>query len=195
MQSFTDFVPKKSIPQLQFWIDELDVLIKLTKPRKTKLGDFRIIDGQMIVSINNNLNPYSFLITLTHELAHAFVYEKYKHTTNPHGIKWQLMFKSMLLNFLSPTYFPQDILKALSLHIRQPKASTLTDIALSCVLKTYDVCNSLTLSEIKSGVLFTTSNGKIFIKGPKLRKRYKCIEQQTKRVYLFHPLADVSRVQ
>ena len=42
MQSFTTDVPEKSIPQLQFWIDELGVFIKLAKPRKTKLGDFKI---------------------------------------------------------------------------------------------------------------------------------------------------------
>ena len=56
------------------------------------MGDFKIHKGQLVISINNNLNPYSFLITLTHELAHAFVYRNYKNTRDPHGKKWQLMF-------------------------------------------------------------------------------------------------------
>ena len=195
MQSYTTYVPEKSITQLQFWIDELGVFIKLAKPRKTKLGDFKIHKGQLVISINNNLNPYSFLITLTHELAHAFVYKNYKNKKAPHGKKWQLMFKSMLLNFLTPDYFPKDILEVLSLHIRKPNASTLSDIKLSSVLKTYDTYKTIIISDINEGEEFNLSNGRSFIKGPKLRKRYRCIEKHTKKVYLFHPLADVSRVQ
>ena len=195
MQSYKTYVPKKSITQLQYWIDELGVFIKLTKPRKTKLGDFKILKGQLVISINNNLNPYSFLITLTHELAHAFVYKNHKNTKDPHGKKWQLMFKSMLLNFLTPDYFPKDILEVLSLHIRKPNASTLSDIKLSSVLKTYDTYKTIIISDINEGEEFKLSNGRLFIRGPKLRKRYRCIQKHTNKVYLFHPLADVSRVQ
>lgn len=195
MESYTAYVPEKSITQLQFWIDKLSVSIKLSNPRKTKLGDFKIYKGKMVISINNNLNPYSFLITLTHELAHAFVYKNYKNTKDPHGEKWQLMFKSMLLNFLTPDYFPKDILEVLSLHIRKPRASTLSDIKLSSVLKTYDKFKTTIIAEINEGEEFNLSNGRSFIKGPKLRKRFRCIEKQTKKVYLFHPLADVSRAQ
>ena len=195
MQSYTNYVPKKSISQLRFWIDELGVLVKLTKPRKTKLGDFKIYKGQMLVSVNDNLNPYSFLITLTHELAHAFVYKNYNKIKDPHGKKWQLMFKSMLLNFLTPDYFPKDILEVLSLHIRKPKASTISDIKLFSILKAYDSYKTTIILDINEGEEFNLSNGRSFIKGPKLRKRYKCIEKHTNKVYLFHPLADVSRVQ
>ena len=195
MQSYTTYVPEKSITQLQFWIDELGVFIKLTKPRRTKLGDFKIHKEQLVISINNNLNPYSFLITLTHELAHAFVYKNYKNTKDPHGKEWQLMFKSMLLNFLTPDYFPKDILVVLSLHIRKPNASTLSDIKLSSVLKTYDTYKTIIISDINEGEEFNLSNGRSFIRGLKLRKRYRCIEKHTKKVYLFHPLADVSRSQ
>ena len=195
MQSFITYIPKSSIQQIQFWIDELGVFIKITKPRKTKLGDFKIHKGQLVISINNNLNPYSFLITLTHELAHAFVYKNYKNTKDPHGKKWQLMFKSMLINFLTPDYFPKDILEVLSLHIRKPNASTLSDIKLSSVLKTYDTYKTLIISDINEGEEFKLSNGRLFIRGRKLRKRYRCIEKHTKKVYLFHPLADVSMAQ
>jgi len=195
MKSYKTYVPEKSITQLQYWIDELGVLIKLTKPRSSKLGDFKIRKGELLISINNNLNPYSFLITLTHELAHAFVYKNHKNTKDPHGKKWQLMFKSMLLNFLTPDYFPKDILEALSLHIRKPNASTLSDIKLSSILQTYDTDKTIIISDINEGEEFSLSNGKVFRKGPKLRKRYRCIEKHTKKIYLIHPLADVSRVQ
>lgn len=186
---------KKSTAIIQSWIDELDVTVEIKKPRSSKLGDFKVKEDRFFVSINNNLNRYSFLITLTHELAHAFVYKKHKNNVAPHGIEWRLTFKSMLLNFMSPDYFPQDILQVLSLYIKKPKASTLTDIDLSRVLKTYNKEQSLCVLDIKEGNKFRINTGRIFIKGKKLRKRFKCIEDQTNKIYLFHPLTEISFVQ
>lgn len=193
---FSNICPdKKSTAIIQSWIDELDVTVEIKKPRSSKLGDFKVKENRFFVSINNNLNPYSFLITLTHELAHAFVYKRYQNKVAPHGREWQLIFKSMLLNFMSPDYFPQDILQVLSLYIKKPKASTLTDVDLSRVLKTYNKEKSLCVLEIKEGNKFRINSGRIFIKGPKLRKRFKCIEEQTNKIYLFHPLTEISFVQ
>ena len=195
MQSFHHFVPPKSIKLLQCWIDELGVKVVIAKPRKTKLGDFKVKGGRMIVSVNNNLNPYSFLITLTHELAHAFVYRDYIMSKSPHAEEWQLTFKSMLLSFLTPDYFPSNVLSALSLYVIKPKASTLSDIKLSSVLRTYDTCKTIVISDINEGEEFSIANGRLFIKGPKLRRRFRCVEKHTKKVYLFHPLSDVIRIQ
>ena len=77
MSAFYSFVPAKSTKLLQFWVDELNVKVIVSNPRKTKLGDFKVIGNKLIVSVNNNLNKYAFLITLTHELAHAFVFKKH----------------------------------------------------------------------------------------------------------------------
>ena len=195
MKCFHHFVPPKSVKLLQCWIDELGVEVIISKPRKTKLGDFKVKGGSMIVSVNNNLNPYSFLITLTHELAHAFVYKDYVKSKSPHSEEWQLTFKSMLLSFLTPDYFPKDILSALSLYIIKPKASTLSDINLSSVLRTYDTCKKTVISDINEGEEFSIGNGRLFVKGPRLRIRFRCIEKRTKKIYLFHPLTDVIQTQ
>ena len=76
MQSFHHLVPYRSIKLLQYWIDELDVKVVISLPRKTKLGDFKVRHNRFVIDVNNNLNPYSFLITLTHELAHAFIIQR-----------------------------------------------------------------------------------------------------------------------
>ena len=186
------FLPATSVKKIHAWIKELDVNISVVKSRKTKLGDFKVKNGQMFISVNCSLNQYAFLITLTHELAHAFVYVEYPYKVRPHGLEWQWMFKSMLLNFLSADYFPDDILKALSLHLKKPKASTFSDIFLSLVLQKYDRYKKLTLFELRKGEKFIDSNGKIFLKGKKIRKRIECVEQQTNKIYFFHPLAEVS---
>ena len=195
MDSLKVFLPEPSLQKINTWINELNVQLKITKPRRTKLGDFKVINHNLFISINNDLNPYSFLITLTHELAHAFVYVKYRTRVLPHGYEWQETFKSMMLNFLHPEIFPQDILKALSVHLKSPKASTCTDVDLARILKKYDDKEALTISDINEGAFFSTEKGKIFKKGKKLRKRYKCIECMSNKVYLFHPLAEVILVQ
>ncbi len=195
MQSFHHFVPSKSVKLLQCWIDELDIKVVISSPRNTKLGDFRVRHNRFVVSVNNNLNPYSFLITLTHELAHAFVYKKYKNTVKAHGKSWQLTFKSLMLNFLTPDYFPEDILRVLSRHMLCPKASTFSDLELIKVLKNHDELRLFTISDLSTGELFKMPNGKTFVKGEKLRKRYKCFECKTNKVYLFHPFAEVIKEQ
>ena len=195
MQSYHYFVPPKSVQLLQCWIDDLNVKVVISSPRKTKLGDFKVKNQKMVISVNNNLNPYSFLITFTHELAHAFVFKKHKNKVLPHGVSWKLTFKSMLLNFLSPEFFPDDVLKVLSKHIINPKASTFSDLELVKVLRKYDNQSLLTISDIEEGGEFSLTNGKIFIKGKQLRKRFRCVQQKTNKVYLFHPFAEVIAVQ
>tara|TARA_B110000444_G_scaffold118140_1_gene111127 strand:- start:167 stop:748 length:582 start_codon:yes stop_codon:yes gene_type:complete len=193
MNTFYSFVPSESVVTLQAWIDELGIDLLITNPRKTKLGDFKVQHGKLYISVNNNLNPYSFLITLTHELAHAFVYTKHTNKVLPHGEQWKATFKAMLLNFLH--LFPEDINKVLSLYLLNPKASTLTDVRLSTVLRKYDKQKGIIISDILEGDMFSIRNGKEFQKGKKLRKRFSCKEKDTNRVYLFHPLAEVSRIQ
>ena len=193
MTSFHSFVPSKSIEQLQSWINDLGVEVRVSAPRKTKLGDFRVKGDALRISINSNLNKYSFLVTLTHELSHAFVFRKFGYIVKPHGQDWQLMFQSLMLNFLTPDYFPEDILKLLSLHMIKPSASTLTDIELSEVLKSYDKVVPLRVADLLVGEIFQLQNGKTFVKGQKLRKRYKCFDIITNQAYLFHPFAEIIR--
>jgi SprT protein len=195
MLSLKNYLPAQSYQKINNWINELNTNVNVTNPRKTKLGDFKVVKDSLYISINNDLNPYSFLITLTHELAHAFVYIKHKRGVAPHGPQWQETFKSMMLNFLNPIIFPDDVLKVLSVYLKQPKASTLTDMNLAAVLKKYDCVKALTISDIDDESMFSISNGKIFKKGKQLRKRYKCIECATNKVYLFHPLAEVIPIQ
>ena len=195
MCSFCSFVPEKSNKLLQRWVEDLNVDVRISSPRATKLGDFKVRDNRMIITINNNLNKYSFLITLTHELAHAFVFKQYRNTLKPHCIIWKSMFKSLMLNFLTLDFFPEVILQALSRHIINPKASTFSDLTLLQALRRYDQVRPFTLSDLAVGDLFKTPNGKVFLKGKRIRKRYQCIECKTDKIYLFHPFSEVIKEQ
>ena len=190
MDNFENHIPKASIPLIKKWIKELNILVKIKKSRNTKLGDFTVNKKEeYLISINKDLNKYAFLITLTHEIAHAFVWEKYKRKVAPHGIEWKITFKEMMLNFLNADIFPDDLLRPLSKHIKNPKASTVNDYNLSDMLRKYDSNKQLILSEIPDGSVFSTLSGRQFVKLNKLRKRYKCKAIDSEKIYLFNPLA------
>lgn len=192
MNKIFSILNPKTHKLLKNWIHELNVEVQLSKERKSKLGDFKVYHGNMYITINENLNKYSFLITLVHELAHAFVYIEHKNTVHPHGKEWKNKFKSLMLNFLSNEYFPDLILNPLSKYLISPKASTFSDLDLAKSLQRYDPGILSTISEINDKDSFFTYSGRKFVILDKLRKRYKCREISTGKIYLFHPLTQVT---
>jgi len=190
MEILESHLPPNSFSLVEKWISQLNILVKIKERRNSKLGDFRVNKkGGYLISINDDLNKFAFLITLTHEIAHAFVWEKYKRKVAPHGMEWKTTFKEMMLNFLNSDIFPDDILRVLSKHLKKPIASTANDYNLSTVLRKYDENKQLILSEIPDGSIFSTLSGRQFIKLNKLRKRYKCKAIDSEKIYLFNPLA------
>ena len=192
--SLIKFLPENSIQLIEKWINKLNIDLKFVKPRKTKFGDFRFdnINGYQI-TINNDLNMFSSLITLTHEIAHAFVYEKYQNKVKPHGEEWKDTYKSLIINFFNLDIFPNDILSSLAKHLISPSSSTSYDINLSLILRKYDVNKSLTVNDIQLGEKFIFSNKK-FVKVKKLRKRIKCYDEKNKKFYLFSPIVKIGLI-
>ncbi|HWJ27067.1 MAG TPA: hypothetical protein VNS32_11025, partial [Flavisolibacter sp.] len=47
------------------------------------------------------------------------------------------------------------------------------------------------VESIPEGSLFKTHDGKVFRKGKKVRKRFKCEEIKTRKMYLFSPIYEV----
>jgi hypothetical protein len=89
--------------------------------------------------------------------------------------------------------FPPDIKQALVQSLKNPAASSCADEVLLRVLKAYDPKkdNQVFVESIAEGKLFKTHDGKIFKKGEKMRKRFKCMEVATKKMYLFSPVYEV----
>lgn len=78
-----------------------------------------------------------------------------------------------------------------SLH--NPAASSCADETLLRTLKAYDEKNGALhfVESLPEGALFKTHDGRIFKKGERLRKRFRCLEVATKRMYLFSPVYEV----
>lgn len=199
-QLLLKYFPDNSVNMVMDLIVTNNVHLKITKQRSTKLGDYRPPgkdDPNHRISINHNLNPYSFLLTFIHELAHLKVWLQYKNRVQPHGPEWKNCYKDMILPFLTDDVFPEELLKVLQSSKLNFKASTGSDINLMRALKKYDAGNEdlLHLEELCEGELFVANKGKVFQKGSKRRTRYLCVDQEQNRKYLFHPLTTVQRFE
>jgi len=80
--------------------------------------------------------------------------------------------------------------------LKNPAATTCAEDGLLRVLRKYDSKESdnRLVEEIETNKLFRTHDGRVFKKEGKLRKRFKCIEIKTGRVYLFSPVYEVQAV-
>lgn len=170
--------------------------IKIKKERKTRHGDYRSLpNGKHQITINSNLNQYRFLITLIHEIAHFEAFKTYGKFIKPHGLEWKRTFQHLMLPFINPKMFPDNLLPLLANHFKNPKASSDTDAALAYALKQFDESNDKTLVfEVPLGSTFKLDNGKIFKSIKKRVKRFECVEVKTGKLYLFNPNAEVELV-
>jgi len=192
------FIPKGSEPLIMRYLHEHKVHLTITRERKSVLGDYRhAAHGQNHrISVNSNLNRYSFLITLIHELAHLVTFNHYGNKVQSHGKEWKMVYRKMLEEFIKIPIFPDDILAALNKNMHNLPASSCADEGLMRILKRYDLNGSdqLLIEQIPEGNLFAIENGRVFKRGKKMRKRFQCTEIATGKLYLFSPIYEVKAV-
>jgi hypothetical protein len=192
------YLPDASAALILHYLNKYKVQLTITRERKTILGDYRHATRHIghRISVNGNLNKYSFLITLIHELAHLVTFEQYGNRVMAHGKEWKGVYAMLLADFLNGEIFPVDILHALKTSLHDLPASSCSDEKLMRILRKYDKNqNGLVLVEqVQEGMLFEVEAGKVFRKGKKLRKRYQCIELETGKLYLFSPIYEVKAV-
>ncbi len=190
------YLPKEFVVYVSDLIVHSDVKFKIVAPRSTKLGDFRASlknDDKPQITVNGDLNPYAFLITTLHEIAHLNTFRCHGTHVNPHGKEWKKEFSALLEPVLTVSALPFDLKNILIKSVRNPKASSCADINLSRVLKKYDQAkNTQTLEELDENATFSI-NKKVFTKGKLRRTRYLCKEIVSGKSYLIHALAEVKK--
>ena len=186
--------PNTYEPVLQY-LQQYQVHLTVARERKTILGDYRHRHGSHThrISVNGNLNPYAFLVTLLHELAHLLTFEKWGNTVAAHGREWKTVFGQLLAQFIEHKVFPEDITLVLLQSLHNPAASSCADEALLRILRQYDEKkeNKVFVEDVPGGALFQTHDGRVFKKGERVRKRFRCLELATQRLYLFSPVYEV----
>lgn len=187
------YLPERSVSIIFDLIRVNNVNLKIVNERVTKHGDYRSTpDGKHQITINSNLNKYRFLMTLVHEIAHLVAIEKYGRAIKPHGVEWKHTFQQLMLPFINPSVFPNQLLPDIANHFKNPRASSDTDAKLSVLLKQFDSKTDKNyIFEIPLGSIFRIHNGKVFKKGNRRVKRYECLEVNSGKVFLFQPNAEI----
>ena len=199
-EALAKYVPEGSMEPLAELLEAKSVLIKITRGRRSKLGDYRPLrEGRYLhqITLNRDMNLYQFLVTFVHEIAHLYTFEKYRGSVAPHGDEWKNIYVGQLAPFLGKEYFPKDVEKALHKHIRKPGASSCRDTALFRVLQSYDEPEEgfVTIEALKEGSPFIDGAGRKLIRGPRRQKYYTCFDERGKPVAYFFGLAKVRSIE
>ena len=172
--------------------------LKLARSRQSKVGDFtsRKNIAHPRITLNKDLNPFLFLVTYIHEVAHLHVHLRFGHRVEPHGDEWKKTFQHLMQPMLRNDVFPDEILHHLAPHMQNPKASSFADADLTRALRSFDsnAAQYTALSDIPEGSIFNFQ-GRYFKKGKLKRTRVLCHEINSKRRYLVPAEVLVSDVQ
>src|SRR6056297_1658575 len=106
------FFPVKTLDNVVEIITEHKIYLRFTRERKSKLGDYRPpserYQGHRI-SLNGNLDEWFLYLVFIHELAHLFVWKKYKNHVPAHGKQWKQEFTALLQKDLYRQLYPENI--------------------------------------------------------------------------------------
>ena len=193
------FLPAGAFEQIAPFFKMHTIHLTVTHERKSVLGDYRhpVPDAPYHrISINANLNPYSFLITLLHELAHLFTFVHFQYKAAPHGKEWKTQFRHILIPFMGKRFFPADVEKALLAYLHNPAASTCTDPQLYKALYRYDEHKPgfKLVDDIDENHFFETEDGQVYQKLEKLRTRTRCRNLSNGKVYFFQGIVEVKAI-
>ncbi|MCK9218806.1 MAG: hypothetical protein M0P47_02000 [Bacteroidales bacterium] len=198
-------LPEGSVPEIIDLLRKNPIQLKVTRHRTSKSGDFRAPykNQPARITVNGTLNPYAFLITLIHELAHHQVWLDHtrklqrftirrKSRPLPHGKEWKDQFRYLMQPFLDENIFPDELQLVFSQYMENPKASSSADHQLSKILKTFDPPDqSIPLEELPFDAVFSLHGKRSFQKKEKIKTRYRCICLKTNRIYLISSYAPV----
>ncbi len=190
MDVFDEFLPASAAAYgRQLW-QQYPFQFRVSKPRRTRLGDFKALpDGTLHITVNADLNPYAFLLTYVHEVAHAMVHRQTKAAKRrlrpkPHGPEWQLTFQQLMQPLLTEAVYPPAILDPLRDYMRQPAATSYAHPTLMNALREADgkPLGQVLLHDVPEGQAFRFAK-KTFVRGTFRRTRIVCKEVESGRSY------------
>ena len=187
------FIPEPAVELMAEWIYRYDFKLKIKKSRSSKYGDYRppLPGKNHQITVNNDLNPYSFLLTLVHEIAHLSNFDKNGNGVSPHGREWKHEFRVLMQPFFVLQVFPSDVKAAVERYMHNPAATSCSDLHLQRTLKKYNtVEEDIHLESLEEGREFSYKK-RAFVKGEQRRKRFLCREKRSGKLYLFSPLTPV----
>lgn len=191
-----DHIPNRAAGIVCSWIEDYPVHIRVSRSRTSKTGDYRapVRQGIHRITVNHDLEPNAFLITLVHEIAHMMVFVQYGRRARPHGKEWKDQFSRLMAQLLDEGVFNGPVEAAVRRHFGNPRATAIHDMELTRLIASPKKNGEIFLADLPDSTAFRIHNGKTFMKKEKLRKRFRCVELSTRRAYLFSPAAKVTPV-
>jgi SprT protein len=196
LQIFEKYLPLSAVKYCANLWEYHKFDFKITKPRNSKLGDYSYsLSKGHAITVNSNLNKYSFLVTYLHEVAHLIVQKSHIRKRLPHGKEWKEAFRKLLDPVIANEVFPSDVQKAIKIYYLNPTASTGSHSILSQALRNYDATTEgmAQLNYLKENEMFQL-NGRLFSKGPLRRTRYFCKEIASGKNYIILGRALVQKI-
>ncbi|MCB9245395.1 MAG: SprT-like domain-containing protein [Flavobacteriales bacterium] len=192
MQKLQAKLPEGSIPLILESTEAYDLEIRISRSRKSKLGDFRPKHKELPhrISVNTDLGKEAFLITLLHEIAHMHIWETFQRRVKPHGNEWKQAFIKLLQVATERNLFSIEVSIELLRILKNPTTSILSNANLCLALGIWQNEFS-SLCDIPSGSAFSLENKRKFVKGDLRRTRYACRSLSDGKLYLIHKLTPV----
>lgn len=188
----TDRVPETALDYSVDLYRQAPFHFRISRKRNSKLGDYRFDPKTKshTVTVNEDLNPFQFLITYVHEVAHRRVHESNRRL-KPHGPHWKKEFRQLMLPLLRPEVFPENILRALARHMKNPKASAGADPILMNALRQFDTTEKKpTLAQLPLESEFEFRKRR-FRKLEVKRTRALCLDLKNQKRYLIPLMVEV----
>lgn len=193
---FQKYFPKEAVQYCYKIWQEYKFKFLITKKRATKLGDYRfhVQKGHHTITVNGDLNPYAFLVTYLHEVAHMSANLAHGISIQPHGKEWKSHFGDLLEPILNSAILPSNVLAVLKNYSQNPKASSCADHDLLKALRSFDQNHHLIpLADVPLGTKFILA-GRVFNKGELRRTRFLCLEIKSNRRFVISAMALVEMV-
>lgn len=192
MKTLENFLPPNALPFLERWLTGHSCQIKLTRERRSKLGDYRkLSDKTHKISINVNLDTELFFFVMTHEVAHLLAFHQYKNIT-PHGKEWKLTFRNLLLESLD--IYSENLRPLILDFSKNPKANFMSSPALVKYFDTKLIDNQHYVEDLVEKEKFIFQSQKYEVEEKK-KKRYLCKNLHTGRKYWFKACARVEKLE
>jgi hypothetical protein len=196
-QIFKKYLPPLAVDYCHSLWQEYRFKFVIAPKRQTKLGDYRFVHekNHHIVTVNGNLNPYSFLTTYIHEVAHLTTFKKYGNKVLPHGKEWKNEFHRLFIPLLHESFLPKEVLSTLKTYLKNPRASSCSEQGLFELDPKEDLLqpNEAYLKSLPQGTKFTLKK-RVFTKLELRRTRILCQESASGRKFLIHQNAIVKIV-
>lgn len=193
------YLPVAAVDHVARLLEGLAVDLRVVRPRRSKLGDHRPPPAPLRphrITVNADLNPYAFLTTLLHEVAHAATWERHRggflrrRRLRPHGPEWKQEFSSVLAPVVEAGVFPDDVATAVARSLQNPAAATCSDRDLLLALARYDQPpeGRVRVEQLVEGTWFRIDGRHAFRAGRLVRTRRQCFAAGSGREYRVHGL-------